>query len=658
MNRSKAWIPLFLTGFLLTTALIPVLPGKVAAEESLTPARLEETVDAVVQKAMTKEHIPGTAVVVTQGDQILFKKGYGYADLETKTPMDPERTVIPVGSLTKSLTASALLQLKEEGLVSMEQDVNTYLKAFQIPDNPQQPIALKHLLTHTAGLDEALYGIIADSPSKTTSLGKYLKRYFNQQPPVRSPGIEYAYSNAGLGLAAFILEEVTGTPLGDYFAKKLFEPLDMPSAALNAPESPEMARSYAFADDRYTRLPYSYVNLPGAGGLSLIPTEWSHFMMALLNDGVYQGKRILNADSVKEMQARHFSEHPDLEGVGYGLFRTRLKNGLLTYWHNGDVDGFSARMELIPAHKLGILVVSNAASPGIPLQQKVTDVIASLLPESHNQTAQSRESTDSQQLQPDESTGGPLVQRSDLSADSLSPYERTYTMSLSPQHGWGKWFRWLGVKDYEISSAQGKLIVRGVFPDGTGVTEDRFFLPVSEGLFQDEASEDTVSFHEKNGRWSMSFTQGVTIPEKPSWWHHPRTAFIAYGAIALSWVGLFLFGVISLLVRLMRRKKPLRLGASAGISCVFTVFLAGQLLYGNSSVFMKGYPAWYAWGFSSVPFLAAIWALLPAIQVLRSRKKGASHWRSRMAISGFMLLLSFLSTAFFFYWNMLSIPYS
>lgn len=606
--------------------------GKVAAEEGLTSDRLEQALDPIVNETMAKDHIPGVAVVVTMNDRIIFSKGFGYADIDLKIPIDPGRTLMPMGSLTKNLTATAIMQLWEQGKVSMEQDVNSYLTSFQIPLYREQPITLHHLLTHTAGLDEALYGVSATSRSGTIPQGVYLKRYFSQQPPIRTPSKEYAYSNAGFGLAAYVLEEVSGSRLEDYLTRHIFEPLEMPGAALNASESAGLARSYAYHNGKYKQLPYSYVNMPGAGGISAVPEEWAHYMIAHLNEGVYRGQRILQTDSIELMHANQFSEHPDADGMGYGFFRTGTKKGLLTLWHNGDIDGFSAKMVLVPSRKIGILVIANAASQGLSVHDKVTAAVTGML------SGQDKHGS----------------QRSVTPAVDLRQYERAYTMTLGPLHGWGKWFRWLGAKDFQVESAGDHLVIRGEFPGSMGGLESRIFKPIGENLFQDQAEENTVTFRQENKIWKLIFTQGVTISEKPPWWLHPKTAFVAYVALSLFWILVFITGM----VRYFRRKKQQLPGPVAWMASLFSVYTIGQLLYGNSELFVHGYPAWYAWGFSSVPFLALIGAVILSIQVIQSRKSDTGRERLWVYLSAISIILCLAYTWFLFFWNMLSIHYT
>ncbi|MEJ9161800.1 serine hydrolase domain-containing protein [Paenibacillus graminis] len=605
-------------------------------DDALTQEQLEETLTPLLNKIMEADHIPGTAVVVTEGERIVFSKGYGYADVGKQLPVDPGHTVMRVGSLTKSMTAAAVMQLKEQGKVAMDQDINTYLTNFKVPLYHSLPITLHHLLTHTAGLDEGVYHLAAPSADKAVPAETFLQQYLATQPPVREPGTEYAYSNPGAGLAGFLIEQVTGSTLEAYMQRSLFGPLQMPSASLIHQDSdPDMAKSYQYEKGSFQEIPYSYPNLPGAGALSVIPDELAHYMIALLNEGSYQGQHILKQATVEEMQARQFTEHPGVEGVGYGLFRNRTGNGILTLSHTGDIDGFAAKMQLIPEHKLGILVVSNAESPGKPLRDQVTDAIVRLLP--------------APQIQ-DPAVAAP-------SSPDLEQYARTYTMGLGPQHGWGKWFRWLGGKNFEVQNAGETLRITGVFPEGTGSEESKTYIPVREGLFRDKESGELISFHQQAGVWKLTFIQGVTIEEKPAFLQQPSTLLAIYAGIGLAWPVMVLIEVIRSLLRLIRRKKQQGLGHAAFIAVIFSIYLIGQLLYGNSQVIF-GYPSWYAWGFSSLPFLAAAAAIHLGIQTVKHQQQNTDEKR-RVRYGRYLLVVMSLGYTFFlYYWNMLSVHFS
>ncbi|MFX3638991.1 MAG: serine hydrolase domain-containing protein [Candidatus Pristimantibacillus sp.] len=635
MNLKKA----VMTLLVLWTCTLSWIPAAKAAapEVSITPAQLEQTIDSVVLNGMETAHIPGTAVVVTIGDEIIFSKGYGYADVERQIPVNPQQTIMRIGSLTKTLTATAVMQLKERGKLALDQDVGTYLTAFKVPSYRNQPITLQHLLTHTAGLDEAIYELAAASESRAMSADQYLRRYFAMQPPIREPGTEFAYSNAGLGLAGVVVEQIAGSTLSDYMSHNLFEPLDMPSATFSVRENdPNMAKSYVYHDGNYVQIPYSYLNLPGSGVLSVVPNEWAHFMLAQLNGGLYAGQRITADATIEEMHARQFSEHPDMEGVGYGFFRDRLPNGMLILWHLGNVDGFSAKMQLIPAQKLGIFVISNATASGTQLTDLVTDAITGLLPAAQTQPA------------------------AEIAASvNLEQYVRNYTLGLSPRHGWGKWFKWLGGRNFEVRSAGDILEITGVFPDGSGMEQTRGYLPLNSGLFKNRENGEYIRLHQQEGKWKMTFTHGVTINEQPPFLQRPSTLMTVYAGFALLWFALFVIGLARYVLRLFMRKQSNKLGSIFLVASIYIVYTVGQLLYGNSEIITRGYPAWYAWGFSSLPFLAAAIAIYAVIRSFRScdLSKMANERLHRYSHS-LIALMALSHLYFLFYWNMLSIHYS
>lgn len=623
---------------LLLCSLGWTVPAHAAGPEgaAFTQEQLEQTIDSAVHVRMQAAHIPGAAVVVTMGDAIVFSKGYGYADVERQIPVNPRQTVVRVGSLTKTMTATAVMQLKERGKLALEEDVNAYLTAFKIPSFGDRPVTMHHLLTHTAGLDEAVYQVTAASESRAISAGDYLRRYFDKQPPVRSPGTEYAYSNAGLGLAGYVVEQIAGSTLDEYMSHNLFQPLNMPSASFSVREGdPNMAKSYSYRDGSYAPIPYSYLNLPGAGAVGVVPEEWAHFMIALLNEGVYDGQRILERASVEEMQSRQFSEHPDVEGVGYGLYRERLKNGMLALWHTGDIDGFTARMQLVPERKLGIFVISNAAVPGTPLADEVIAAVAGLLPEAENP-------------QP------PMP----AAAANLEQYERQYTLGLGPRHGWGKWLQWLGARNFKVRSNGDALEVAGAFPDGSGKVRTKTYAPVNDGLFRHQESGEYIVLHQQNGKWKLTFAHGITMEEQPPFFLRHSAQWVIYAGFALLWFALLVLGAIRYALRLFKRNRRNGSGAVMWIAAINAVFLVGQLLYGNSEMITMGYPLWYAWGFSSLPFLAAAIAVGLAIRSFRSRRSGKDEGRKIGGSLYAIALASLAQTGFLFYWNMLSVHYS
>ncbi|MEK5023807.1 serine hydrolase [Paenibacillus sp. FSL M7-1046] len=600
-----------------------------AVPAALSASQLEQSIDPIMQEELEKRHIPGSAVVVTQGDRIIFSKGYGYADVEQSIPVDPAKTIMRLGSITKTVTAVSAMQLVEQGKLTLHDDLNTFLHAYQLPSFGKQPITLHHLLTHTAGLDESIYKIQAHSREKSLSAEQYLRQYFRQQPPVREPGQEYEYSNAGLGLVGNLIEQTAGTDLGAYMFQNVFTPLKMPSASLTVPESsPDMAKSYVYSNKKYTAVSSTYPHIPGAGALSVIPDEFAHFMIALLNQGVYQGTALLKPDSVEMMQQSQFAEHPKVDGVGYGLYRGHLADGSTVLTHTGEIEGFAAKMELIPSQKLGILIVSNGEEGGITYD-KVTDAVAGLL------TKKTEAVT-------------PLP----YSLEDLQQYERTYTFAKVPQHGWGKWLYFLGGRNYKVTAAEGELVVSGVFPDGSGETAEKSFVPIADGLFQEQESGMQLLI-DKQHNWKMTIIQETTFSPEPGFWKRPSTLLIVYIVPGLLFLALLAVTLIRYVVRLFRKpRRTVSLHITA-ISLLMSVFLLLQLTYSNGAITF-GYPVWYAWGVASLPLVAVLFALH-----LLWRNAGQSVKGKVVSLTRCFVAIACIGyTGFMYYWNMLSIHFS
>ena len=138
-----------------------------------TAQTLESFLDSFLVVQMDTQHIPGLVISVVKGGDILLKKGYGFADLETKRPMSPDKTIVRIASISKVFTATAVMQLVEQGKLGLDDDVNQHLKDFQLDASFPEPVRVKHLLTHTGGFDDD-YIKQALTASEVVPLGQYL----------------------------------------------------------------------------------------------------------------------------------------------------------------------------------------------------------------------------------------------------------------------------------------------------------------------------------------------------------------------------------------------------------------------------------------------------------------------------------------------------
>ena len=193
-----------------------------AAAEGARPAdraELEGFVDGAMRALMQSHQVPGAAISVVVDGEIVLAKGYGYADVERRIPVDAETTMFRIASISKLFAWTALMQLAERGDVDLEKDVNAYLD-FEIPPTFPQSITSKHLLTHTAGFEDRYRGLFADGIEDLGPFGEILANHVPAR--VVPPGREASYSNYGAALAGYIVERVSGMPFARYVEEKIY----------------------------------------------------------------------------------------------------------------------------------------------------------------------------------------------------------------------------------------------------------------------------------------------------------------------------------------------------------------------------------------------------------------------------------------------------
>jgi len=321
---------------------------------------LQEFIDSFFKEQMERLQVSGAAIVVVQGDQVAHSQGYGWANLSKNTPVTSAETIFRAGSISKLFTATALLQLKERGQLDLNADINTFLNRFQVHCPGGKPITPAHLLTHTAGLEENYLGMHVHTAQEIVPLGIFLAHHL--PPFANPPGKMISYNDHGYSLAGYLIEAITGQPFAQYVAENILEPLEMTSSTFEQPASlalmERMATGYRYRRGRYYPYTLDYVNVVPAAGLIASADDMAHFMIANLNAGVYRGMHILSPETLTEMHARQFTNHPRLRGRAYG-FSEWLENGQRGLFHDGGNPGFMSRLFLLPAQKTGFYISLN-----------------------------------------------------------------------------------------------------------------------------------------------------------------------------------------------------------------------------------------------------------------------------------------------------------
>jgi CubicO group peptidase (beta-lactamase class C family) len=327
------------------------------------PAELGAFLDGVLEVYMKTLHIPGATISVIKDGKIFFTKGYGYADVEKKKPVLPERTLFRIASVSKLFTWTAVMQLVEQGKLDLEADVNTYLRDFKIPATFPEPITLADLMSHTAGFEDILTSS-ARTPQDLIPLSEFVKSMIPAR--VWPPGQYTAYSNYSTALAGYIVQEVSGLPFDDYIEQNIYKPLGMAHSSFRTPLPTGLANDvstgYTYQGGAFKAEPFQLLNgdYP-AGSMSTTATDIARFMIAHLQNGEYEGQRILREETARAMHKRLFSHDPRLTGNAHGFWERKL-NGLTILEHGGDIKCFHTNMSLIPEKNAGFFLSFNCGT--------------------------------------------------------------------------------------------------------------------------------------------------------------------------------------------------------------------------------------------------------------------------------------------------------
>jgi CubicO group peptidase (beta-lactamase class C family) len=324
---------------------------------ALTAQDVNTWLDGYMPYALHTADIAGAVVAVVKDGTILTERGFGYSDVAKRTPVDPKLTLFRPGSVSKLFTWTAVMQLVEQGKIDLDADVNRYLD-FRIPPRAGLPITMRNLMQHTAGFEEQVKGLISEDP-KAPGLEALLKQWVPER--VFAPGSTPAYSNYGASLAGYIVQRVSGETFDDYIEKHLFAPLDMQHSSFRQPLpealAPLMSKGYVLGSGEAH--PFEIVGPAPAGALSSPAEDMAHFMIAQLQDGQYNGNRILSAETAETMHNSPLTILPPLNRMELGFFETNI-NGREVIAHLGDTEYFHTSLHLFLRENVGFYVSFNS----------------------------------------------------------------------------------------------------------------------------------------------------------------------------------------------------------------------------------------------------------------------------------------------------------
>jgi CubicO group peptidase (beta-lactamase class C family) len=332
------------------------------AAPPLTKADLEPWLDGYFPYALKRADIAGAVVVVVKDGQVVLAKGYGYADVAKKTPVDPATTLFRPGSISKLFTWTAVMQLVEAGKLDLDRDINAYLD-FRVPPRDGKPITLRQLMTHTPGFEEHDKALIVADPAKVMPLSVWEKTQLPRR--IFPPGEVPAYSNYGAATAGYIVQRVSGERFEQYVERHIFAPLGMAHASFRQPLPEALAGDAALG----YRLgsggakTYEYVNGAPAGGLAASGGDLARFMIAYMNEGQGEAGRILKPETVRLMLGSPYQFAAPLNGMSLGWFMDDL-NGHRARGHGGDLQYHHSELDILPDDHVGLFVSLDSSGDG------------------------------------------------------------------------------------------------------------------------------------------------------------------------------------------------------------------------------------------------------------------------------------------------------
>jgi CubicO group peptidase (beta-lactamase class C family) len=327
----------------------------------------ELALKASVAEILNRWPVAGLAVGVVRDGSLAWFHGHGVADIESGAPVDAN-TVFRIASITKTITAVAVMQQWEQGRVDLDAPASDYLRAYRlIPAKPGfRPVTLRHLLTHTGGvravrkpsdlLRPALGGG-ARVGRPVPSLAEYYRDGLGVDV---EPGTKWAYSNYGFATAGQIVEDVSGLPLDRYLSERVFDPLGLESSDLvrSGRVRARLATGYEMRSRRLKAATDREIVPAGCGAVYSTTTAMARYVSALLGGGANRHGSVLKPGTLAQLFEPHYQPDPRIPGMGLGFFRGEA-GGHQTVGHDGIWNGFHSALVLAPAEGIGVLAFAN-----------------------------------------------------------------------------------------------------------------------------------------------------------------------------------------------------------------------------------------------------------------------------------------------------------
>ncbi|MEM1041805.1 MAG: serine hydrolase domain-containing protein [Bacteroidota bacterium] len=346
-----------------------------AAQAQTDGLNMVATLDETVREEMAATHLPGAAVVIVREGQTVFKRGYGLADIESGTPVDPDRTLFRIGSITKALTALAVTRLADQGRIGLDDDASIYFDGLmRNAGGTAHPVTVRNLITHTGGFDQIggpdrhVYRFELPLEARKAlrpSLAEYLAG--DKLRRVTPPGQRFRYDTYGITLAGLVAARATGLPYAETMQQELFAPAGMERSFVEVDDAhrPDLALGYGWIDGAYVAQPYEvYVTTP-ASSVDATPADMGRLLEALTGGGANAHGRLFSEAAAAAVLAPQFRPHSRFPGISHGLRESSMRDSPAdgaqprTLGHGGGMLGYWASLTVYPESRTGVFIVTN-----------------------------------------------------------------------------------------------------------------------------------------------------------------------------------------------------------------------------------------------------------------------------------------------------------
>lgn len=368
----KRWLLLLVTVLFAPQVLSQPDDSLPARYTLLDSALLGTFLDGAVRTAMEDHHLPGVTLSVVQNGKLILARGYGLARIDPPQAVVADETLFRIGSISKVFTFTGVMQLVEQGRLDLNADIEPLMGDVNIED-AYGPISMIELMTHSAGYEDGGIGVFfADSLETDHAPTEYLNRYAPHR--VRPPAEQIVYSNFGVALAGKVIESVSGEIFADYMDANIFTPLGMHHSSFR--DYPNQAKAgyldpgleanraigYRWAAGKFVPFKHFFMHRAfyPAGTVSATATDMAIFMLAHLNGGAIDGRRILKPETLEKMHTRIRGNAEGIQGNAHGFWSGQIR-GYRTLEHGGAILGFLSDMVLVPELGLGIFVSTNGS---------------------------------------------------------------------------------------------------------------------------------------------------------------------------------------------------------------------------------------------------------------------------------------------------------